>query len=892
MNHEILALIPATYSGDQESVSHAEARLLELSSQSDFVPSLLEIISSASTDLSIKQGAIIFLRNMVITSWNESFTQEIKQIIIQSLVEIIANASQHERKLVINLTKYVVQYAFFNGEWDSLIPQIEGLISGDKNHIRTGLVMARALSTYLRATSNDIYQDLYHNFFITIITSSLPIIHESNNYELISLCYHILYNLLLAKWLPNYDEIGNLISPYILKSFTIFNINKSPFFIDFLIRSLKFSQELVQRYGNHENFTIDIFSNYIEVIRTLFPMPMNPKIRCYLLKLLSEILKISKSWVLFCNDLVLFLKEMILPNFNLLNEEVQMVENDIAGFVQELHRVDVNFEDFRAAAGDILYKCADEHTEIIDAVMSIAGEAFDLFAGTNLPSIEHQKTVFSAFYMLTVVVRNVIDIDPNVVSNLIIAISPLFESPYLLARASAFMLLSFCTKIHFPQELVIVCIQHMMDESPLVQFYADITAPYLLKRIDNPKSYSAILEKDGPFDHLLQLSSVLEHPDLIDSIATIVDTFPDDLIPYAVSLGEQLLVVLINSAVTNSADQAIEVVKSFEILVDSIKKNSQIVNDYLPILFMKSLEVLKVLSDGILFDSFVIVVGIIVSNVSFQECFWEAAPVVVSRLQDGSNISVSDFIDIPVRLVYMDINLASRTELVQFLLDFSINSLRNKIQEGDEWNEYAKLSASLILRLTMSKLDQEYFNEVVQLTMLEIEQTSNVMIYNTAGLTMLVNALVFSGLGQLMTVLGPKFPIFIDYWIENPIFPETVFTALSVYSSFDANSDIQLRVLVSITTMMSEDILLKNSNCNVDEFDQEAELQSTCVWFDFVDTLTMFYNFITNLEQSNPEFYQMFVDEMDEDDLNQLGNLTNVIQYYQEAKNEKEARLS
>ncbi|KAH0787700.1 Importin-beta N-terminal domain containing protein [Histomonas meleagridis] len=696
--------------------------------------------------------------------------------------------------------------------------------------------------------------------------SILPLIsqlfQQSDSLELNSLGFSCASRILQSTNIPiDFPSLIPLFLPILQKSFSISNVSSEnpELYLNFSYRALKFSIALVTKYWQQIDF--ETVNNYIQLIQGLLRANVPPKYKCLLLQLLSKITELEQSWSIIEPNLPFFLKDMMAPLFALSQEEIQMVESDPAMFISEVHKSGDEFEDVRTAAASIIYSLAKDHEDVTNVSRLVAAEAFVWYSNLQ-KDISAQAILFSTFLMFSTVSKFLSDSNPQLLSNFFTSAGVLFQIPDNLPRAAIFMLLSSVSSTfamsNIP-EVITICIQHLMDPSPLVRYYSAISASNLLEKFNDAKAIrNAFLPSlQALFQSIFQLSTIFHHRDLAQAITALVKVFSSDVKQIADGLGHELLCLLANSS--ESEETAGDLIDSFEFLIDVIVKSdtAQTVGS---VLFLKSIELLKLLKNSRIFDLFAMSVKRLLENCHFEESFWNAAPIIIERIQTDNDISITDLCEIISLLVYKDNDFGKKQELSSTLTQFIVQQLRNSMNDFDVWNEYAKVISSIMLRLTaQSELVGGIFPDVTQMTCTQIEFSIQNPFFECIGLDTIVNVLLIVNAAAVNSICGAKFEWFINYWIENPKFPETAVSAITCFPMFSGNASYQTKILVTLAELLCTDVF--NRDPMHDNFDQVADCETNVIWFDYPQTLNAVYQLFVGA-QTNGSVYQSFVQQI------------------------------
>jgi hypothetical protein len=264
---------------------------------------------------------------------------------------------------------------------------------------------------------------------------------------------------------------------------------------------------------------------------------------------------------------------------------------------------------------------------------------------------------------------------------------------------------------------------------------------------------------------------------------------------------------------------------------------------------MRAVQVLKELTDPAAIDQFILPLNDLVARAQFHAEFWEVAPILVEKIEFP--VSVTDSLDMFSHFLVKDQEFAQRGDLPRFLVAFTMTELRSRRAEFVEWSEFAKLMASIILNLANHPLVVAAIPELVQMILENFEKD------DVLGLMILMNSLIITNLPNTIAALGSSADVFIRFWVDHPVFPETVAAAIASFDAFDAA--LQADLLYSIAEMLCGDLLTRSPD-DGDTFDQDADSNTSYMWFDFPATLNAFADLL-EAAQAGPAF-RRFVERL------------------------------
>merc|ERR1711881_182052 len=157
----ITNLFQHTLEPSPETRAQAENRLTELSTCPKFLPVLLELVMSESVQISVRQAAVIYFKNMVCKYWRErdpEVTQgenkyvlpaDDKAFVRENIVESIISASELIR-VQLTVSIHEILSCDFPENWSDICHKINGYITSDNRGTWLGslLVLYQIVKKY------------------------------------------------------------------------------------------------------------------------------------------------------------------------------------------------------------------------------------------------------------------------------------------------------------------------------------------------------------------------------------------------------------------------------------------------------------------------------------------------------------------------------------------------------------------------------------------------------------------------------------------------------------------------------------------------------------------------------------------------------------------------
>ena len=138
MEDQLVALLGATQTAQEDTRKHAEQQLLSLYGHQELPLGLIGIACHENVPLNIRQAALLYLKNLVLAGWSDNFdewkgqalvTDENKALLRQQLLAL-ATSDQLDRKLkaAAGLVVSKIAIADYPVEWPDLLDNLLNVI--------------------------------------------------------------------------------------------------------------------------------------------------------------------------------------------------------------------------------------------------------------------------------------------------------------------------------------------------------------------------------------------------------------------------------------------------------------------------------------------------------------------------------------------------------------------------------------------------------------------------------------------------------------------------------------------------------------------------------------------------------------------------------------------
>jgi hypothetical protein len=841
---------------DSGDVPAAEAELDRLSASDDFVPALFGIYADASLPDSIRNAALLYAKHLLRHLW-QAVPPAHRALFPASLASLIEATPPAFESQIRNFSRWVVRRAFVEAaEWPDLPAVAQALIAGGDP--RVGLVLALALCGEQRAPL-----DLIATFAECVVRFADP--------YLLELAFHAACRLLMSA-APGDPPPAVLV--IVEKSFVIREYRNDVAYFRLAVAALKFAVAFVESCGRRLP-SLEIPAAYMQVISELFREQTTVKMRCLLCRLLQAILDLPSAWAFVEPDVAGFVMAIVLPLFALTADEVASFCDNPSGFVGDVHKAAEAHEDMRSDGASLLCRLAkDGHEDLVEAARFAAATTFDAFVASPTRTAA-SADLFSAFLLFAAVACEENLYEPKRLRGFFTVLVPLFECDDALARAAAFMLLAKARRVALPGDFLLLSLRHLIDPCPVVQYYAALSIASLIWRPGDTRALRAALAPVAGdlFRSLFALTEEFQDEEIPDTLCSLLHLFGEDLLPIAADLAEALLAHLLRASRAGLADQVGALLRSLDALVEVVTVPPAARRELAPVLAAQAGAALRELRDTGDFDSLVVLLVRLLQAAPFRVELWGIAPTVLERVGADPDVAKEDLLDLLSLLLVKDADAAARGALVPALVEFALQQMRDAAADNGAWCEFAKLAASLLLRLGAAHpLVASALPELAAMARARIGAAESV------GLQLLVNALL---------LVGADAGGLLEWWIENPLFPDTVAVAVALFDAFAEIPHFQAKVLYHCAALLCGEILMRSPD-DGDAFDQEADSETPYIWFDFPQTLARFAALLQVLADARAPAYAEFVAQLqregEEECLEQLARIGSVAEAYESTK--------
>lgn len=591
-----------------EQIQESEEALLNLSLDSEFYPSLFQIISSDEIPTEIRKAALIYLQ-FLIKNWTNSLSEEAKVFIIENFPSLLENCFQF-LGLCLKLSENLVKCTFFAGnQWPSLL---EIIFSGfenfetEKSKTFSSIILLNAISRHFKRKSNTGYNEFYpflHDFILFTLTNILNEEEEkpenfsnfSNFLPFTALCYQTMiffnWNDLSPYFKENVDDFNELL----LQTTQIANFERMNCsieeFIYFSKQAIKFSAKMINNYQDQikEDVSIQILISLYDFFSQFHD---NEIVLRSVARLIHSFLSYEPTYQFIIeNNFSNFVIKLIFPFYYLNEQDIEDSKNNPIQFLAKFQTENFIFEsESRAYLYQTIVQkssdlCRNKKEEEENEFPQFCFTIFQIFVKVvenylNQESVEgfqyHKETddalIFSILFLFSSINPSFPYFNEESSLKIINLLSQLFESSSHLiisgvlfcikSISSSFSLSCSCCESLFPPEYYIQTMEILISHpSQLVRYYAGKTFYEIIKQAyrsdcsneeeQNESQINSILESCAQFladilKSYFEIAVEFDDFEFIELLTDVMTVFSSSLISDASQLICQVFGLFLN----------------------------------------------------------------------------------------------------------------------------------------------------------------------------------------------------------------------------------------------------------------------------------------------------------------------------------------------------------
>ncbi|EAX94613.1 hypothetical protein TVAG_287480 [Trichomonas vaginalis G3] len=752
-------------SPSNEERKAAEAEIAQLAETVEFYQTAFQIIVSHSNK-SVRQEVMVW-----ITKYFKSVPPELKQFCFESFIKSLPNIDRTHLNYAEKMAnEWTEEYIKVFG-W----PAVREKIISPENQL-SSLMLAKAVCKELKRKRNQTLE-LFTDFAVEIFPIFVQIL-ESQDFYLIQMAFHIANRLIKtsetagpSKQLKEFIEpiseqfLPNL-QPFYNYSSILLNIQKTIEYEKLTVEILKFLSNYV--YIIKHFLDENTLSPILSYMQSIFTSNLSSKSIGKALELLYSITFRAKVVSVLSENAEYFVSNVFAPFFVLQPAEIEFMETDPALFVQTIEKEGNDWCDPRASVSHIIKKS----NQI--GLTAVFENLFN-YLTTTLQNAENSSQIFSACDMFS---SSVYKFDPQQFSELIPTLCELCDNEDFVIRAAAFKILSNAVNCKSTINAIEVCLNHLNDEAILVSYYASVSLSLTFRTIKNSEMKDELLEslrKNSVeiVDIFLRINTEFNNENIAYSLMDILEFFSDDVLPYAVSISENLLKLYEETSKSNEQQGESLIPHSINTLIECMKKmpdNTDSLKEIFSHLLQTTENLIGVCD---LEEIFRIGSRIVYNSTHFDPLYWEILPYI------QRNLEIEDFLCSRIRpllsfLIDRDTNINERG-VVPIILELLHSCYQRDESDG---SDILNIVAGLTVKTGQLEIMQNFADVIAAV------YNEDKMIYDGGVDSCVSVILCMSDFQGMSNLFGDITNEMLSEWSECEEFPFKIQTIISKFNDF------------------------------------------------------------------------------------------------------------
>jgi hypothetical protein len=134
------------------------------------------------------------------------------------------------------------------------------------------------------------------------------------------------------------------------------------------------------------------------------------------------------------------------------------------------------------------------------------------------------------------------------------------------------MLLAHSKRVSVPGDLLVLCVRHLLDPSPVARYYVSIGLGELLQRTDDTDGVRAGFGRVAGdlFRAVLTLSEEFQDGEIGSPLLVLLGLFADGILPLAADLSNPLLALLLQASAADRRDQVDAILSGLDVLAEIV----------------------------------------------------------------------------------------------------------------------------------------------------------------------------------------------------------------------------------------------------------------------------------------------------------------------------------
>ena len=591
-------------------------------------------------------------------------------------------------KLANNICKQVFLFADGSGvteEMNFLIDATRGFMSA--RQFKAGLLLAKAIFRAIQNPKKEMreFHEGFSNAFVPFIAQSL---RQLDDLWDIAAAYHCVSRVLFNALPQCFQSCGIICIDYALGQIPQLIENKDSVEAQRCVtQMLKFLLRALEALRKVDGVNEALAGSLLSVAQVCITRELRERHVALSIGILySLVVKCNMYSVVEAN------REMFVALFaavfRLEQGDVDVFQDDPPAFVIHIHGTSPEWEDKRASAGRFLAKVA-EKTGLAQVVMQYV--ITTLQKVQENPQVAAQFEVFAACHMMSTVAKSA----PGFYEFLG-KISAMFQSDSPIMKAAGFLVLSGLEKIEFNPDLLQVAFKSASQDSGVVVYYAALVFGRMLENQEHKQEINAIIAPyfTTIYDLFSRLMAEFRDDRLTCAFSKMAAFFQDEIMPHAVDIFKNVLAMFTEAAQdpNPAANFVIMTSDSLMDLVDVIANHPEQSGPVFTAIYPPLCATIAQLTDSDYVEEFMKVIAeVIFRSPDFNPDYW----CVIEFINGNPNLDLDSVSSIIEQLIYKDVNLAARGDVIARLCAMIMNGFTN----SSDPEAPATIATSLVMRV-------------------------------------------------------------------------------------------------------------------------------------------------------------------------------------------------
>lgn len=724
------------------------------------------------------------------------------------------------------------------------------------NHYLIALIIMKSVTKLIKNPTTEMYHvyDLFSDEFGKIISM---FISEQFGTNLLSYVFHIVSRLSINRVHPSIQSIYlNLIQLFITFGIPDGNIHMfANEGFKMIIRILNYEKTIIpdEMICN----ILNIIPNYLEVN---CDNSKDKNFKGKLFSLLNTIIIKNKRFELIDKFFIPLIPNVIFPIFYLTNDEIQMIKEDPACFVQESHQIELNWDDTKASCMKFLKNCS-KYDNLFNSSINFVTNVMN-----NSLSTSDYIPLFSAFRFLSSIMPSR---QPEETLTFLSSITQLFDHQNDIVRCAAFLLLSQCNNIPFNEQILMHCFNHLNDNFKLISYYASVTFANVINDLsqESQKQMNIVLSPyaETIFKHFSSIASEFRDPQLYESLSSLASIFQDSIIQIAPQIFDQTYNFFITSCKDENGDLNND---NIFIASDALIKIVDVLGTFpnLNVHFYKTVcnGLLELINSDHFGDLLNILNKIIEKIEVFDVNYWQIVSLLMKIIESNENIILNEIDPIIEEIIFKDKELGKREDIVNSISSLIISKCDEELHGNEEIEIPFSIASCLVLQCKEKlPIIDKLFEYLTIAAKRYIDPDSICVLYSSMLISYKQKALQCD-------------PDIIQIWMDNhsyPLYLASFLTFFPLVNSPDVKANSYISALKSIIFKIQdeeiEDFGDDDDDCididyemvaNIEKRGNDASIIRGPEWFEPEKLLQSFMNLSIQIKDNDSDLFNLIVE--------------------------------